>query len=379
MAKSYALDIVLYLGSIQGAFMAYLLWQKQHSNKKAVNILIFLFLLLSILMLCRVNYKPSFLQDYVEIILLPDVILFLIGPLTYLLVKMILRLDYPKSWRLYLHFLPALIHTLVLNNLVALNLKGTIQTLSIEQIIVIFHLIEAAAILSLLAYTLVNWHTFRQYRKAFFQKYSTPFIGSFLQIFFIFSLVTASFWAVGFTRNLFYTNPDYTIYIIVWFALAIAIYLLGYRIFLNPEILDLPALKQLEETPVKKITTEEKDALISFMTEKQPYLNPELKIGDLALQMDMPKHELSRIINHGFGKNFFDFVNEYRVDTFIALKLNEKREQSSFLELAYQAGFNSKSAFNRAFQKITGLSPSQYFKKNSKFRPTLQNGAKLAS
>jgi AraC-like DNA-binding protein len=154
---------------------------------------------------------------------------------------------------------------------------------------------------------------------------------------------------------------------------------LGYRIFLNPEILDLPALKQLKETPIKKITTEEKDILISFMKDKKPYLNPELKIGDLALQMDMPKHELSRIINHGFGKNFFDFVNEYRVDTFIALKLNEKREQSNFLELAYQAGFNSKSAFNRAFHKATGLSPSQYFKKNSKFRPTLQNGAKLAS
>lgn len=379
MAKSYALDIVLYLGSIQGAFMAYLLWRKQYSNKKAVNILIFLFILLSILMLCRVNYKPSFLQDYVEIILLPDVILFLIGPLTFLLVKSILRLDFPKSWQLYLHFIPALVHALVLNTIVALNLKGTIQTLSIEQIIIIFHLIEAAAILSLLTYTLINWQTYRQYRDAFFQKYSTPFIGSFLQSFFIFSLVTASFWAVGFTRNLFYTNPDYTIYIIVWFALTGSIYTLGYHIFLNPETLELPPLKEMKETSLKKITKEEMEKLRTIMQEQSPFLNPELKIGDLALQIGLPKHDLSRIINQGFGKNFFDFVNEYRVDTFISLKLDIKNEQSSFLELAYQAGFNSKSAFNRAFQKTTGLSPSQYFKKNSKFRPTLQNGAKLAS
>lgn len=97
------------------------------------------------------------------------------------------------------------------------------------------------------------------------------------------------------------------------------------------------------------------------MAREKPYLNPEIKIGELADELDLPKHQLSRLINLGFGKNFFDFVNGYRVREFIRLRQEDGSVSYNTLELAFQSGFNSKSAFNRAFRKEIGKSPRDYF------------------
>ena len=58
----------------------------------------------------------------------------------------------------------------------------------------------------------------------------------------------------------------------------------------------------------------------------------------------------------------FDFINGYRIREFIALRQDKRNNHLNILELAYQSGFNSKSAFNRAFRKEMGQSPSMYLK-----------------
>ena len=69
---------------------------------------------------------------------------------------------------------------------------------------------------------------------------------------------------------------------------------------------------------------------------------------------------LSAVINQGFGKNFNDYINDYRVDAFIEKLKNGEQEAQTLLSLAYDAGFNSKATFNRAFKKTTGVSPKDW-------------------
>ena len=102
------------------------------------------------------------------------------------------------------------------------------------------------------------------------------------------------------------------------------------------------------------------------MLHHKPFLLPEIKIGDLASQLDLPQAELSRRINQGYQKNFFDFINTYRVREFIQLRQQPDYAQRNTLELAFQAGFNSKSAFNPAFARHTGQSPSAYRRSHSR-------------
>jgi len=99
-----------------------------------------------------------------------------------------------------------------------------------------------------------------------------------------------------------------------------------------------------------------------IMEQKKPYLDPELTLPALAALIDIPSYQLSRVINEKFGRNFFDFINGYRVNE-VKEKINDPAFQNlSILGIAFECGFNSKSAFNRIFKKMTGLTPSEYKK-----------------
>lgn len=102
------------------------------------------------------------------------------------------------------------------------------------------------------------------------------------------------------------------------------------------------------------------DKLKKFMTSGKPYLEANLSLPELANKLEMPSHHLSRVINEQFGMNFFDFINQYRIDEVKSKIGNPKYAHLSLLGIAFDSGFNTKSAFNRVFKKITGLTPSEY-------------------
>lgn len=124
----------------------------------------------------------------------------------------------------------------------------------------------------------------------------------------------------------------------------------------------------VEETKVKyassRLTEAEAnqfvDKLNNFMVAEKPFLNPNLTLHELASELEISAHYLSQIINEKFNLNFFDYINQFRVEEF-KLKISDpKFENYSFLGIAFDCGFNSKSAFNRIFKKFTNLTPSQY-------------------
>lgn len=101
-------------------------------------------------------------------------------------------------------------------------------------------------------------------------------------------------------------------------------------------------------------------ALNQKMTEEKLYLNPELNIGDLANMLTIHAHQLSKLINTQLHKNFYEFVNDFRVQEFKTLVANPKNKHISILGLALDAGFNSKASFNRIFKNSTGTTPSEF-------------------
>ncbi|MBS1500843.1 MAG: helix-turn-helix transcriptional regulator [Bacteroidetes bacterium] len=103
-----------------------------------------------------------------------------------------------------------------------------------------------------------------------------------------------------------------------------------------------------------------KAQLVQLMEQERPYLDNELSLPQLAKEMDISTHDLSWLLNEGFGKNFFQFINAYRVEEAKSLMLSEKHRHLNLLGIAYAAGFNSKTTFNTAFKKETGVSPSQF-------------------
>ena len=106
--------------------------------------------------------------------------------------------------------------------------------------------------------------------------------------------------------------------------------------------------------------TEYTEQLAEYMLTEKPYLNPELTLTELASQIDISTHHLSQIINEQFKQNFFEYINQYRVEEVKTRINNPKFENYSLLGIALDSGFNSKSSFNRIFKKFTNQTPSQF-------------------
>lgn len=99
------------------------------------------------------------------------------------------------------------------------------------------------------------------------------------------------------------------------------------------------------------------------METQKIYLEPELTLTELAKKIGTNASLLSKVINGVYGKSFNDYVNEYRVEEAIRLSQTPGYENFNLLAIAYDAGFNSKSTFNRAFKKATGKSPKGHMLK----------------
>ncbi|MCB0521355.1 MAG: AraC family transcriptional regulator [Lewinellaceae bacterium] len=366
MLQSHWLDILLTVGSAQGVFISVVLWQKQLSNRQAIRYLVLLIGMMSAIMLMRATYQPGFFQKFVEIIMLPDAILFLIGPFLYFFVRSLLQLPLPGKPRRYWHYLPAILHMPFLNIILALNYYKVWSFLENWHVQWGFFLIEGGAITSLGIYLWLGFMDVRKYREAWERQFSTPFPARFLRPFFGVGFLFVAAWAVSFLHNLTLDTPNYLVYAIMWFLLVGYVFYLGYQVMLKPEVLELPSLRVFVEMPV---STQEK--VERYMREHKPFLEPELKIGYLAQALGMPKHELSRVLNHAFGQNFFDYLNAWRIREFIALRKDPRNTHLNISDLAFQSGFNSRTAFNRAFRKETGRTPSEYFQNLPLHKPEL--------
>jgi AraC-like DNA-binding protein len=102
----------------------------------------------------------------------------------------------------------------------------------------------------------------------------------------------------------------------------------------------------------------------ALMVQQKPYINPDLSLADLADMLELKVYVLSKVFNEHYRKNFRDFINEYRVNEFIRLSKQESQKNYTFLALALEVGFNSKSTFNLAFKKVTNQSPRDFLRQN---------------
>ncbi|MCD4768619.1 MAG: helix-turn-helix domain-containing protein [Bacteroidales bacterium] len=122
---------------------------------------------------------------------------------------------------------------------------------------------------------------------------------------------------------------------------------------------------QTEERYKKsKLTTHKKEEIktliLKYFKEKTPYLNSELSMLIFSEELHIPKHQLTEVLNTVIGKNFFQFVNEQRVEA-VKQKLSDPGNDIFSIEaIGYDCGFSSKSSFFSVFKSITGQTPLQF-------------------
>lgn len=148
---------------------------------------------------------------------------------------------------------------------------------------------------------------------------------------------------------------------------ALIIYLIGYmgliqpQIFLKPLNAEEPDTAKYEKSGLDDSAANEiLKNLDTLMTGEKLYLNPDLSLSELADTLNTSTHHLSEAINSRINKNFYDYVNEMRIEHFKREIKKPGSEVYNILSIALDSGFNSKATFNRVFRKYTGMTPSEF-------------------
>jgi AraC-like DNA-binding protein len=159
-------------------------------------------------------------------------------------------------------------------------------------------------------------------------------------------------------------NPGYYFYFTRFYyypffvGIAILTYWIGMEGFSrrnDPELTVKKVISTEETSKLKEISVR----IEAAMQNDRLYKNPELSVQVLAKQLDIKPYLISKSLSEIFNKRFNDYVNEYRVKEVQLLLQNADNSKYTLLSLAMEAGFNSKSSFNRAIKKQLGISPSE--------------------
>lgn len=301
-----------------------------------------------------------------------------LGPIIYLYVRTTLKAPFLLKKTDWWHFLPVgifisyriiiLFHDAQQEDWAYGYEGGWFRDIHLVYVAPFINLMEYSSQLVYLSFTIQLFIQYRQKIKQYFSniyKLELNWLLIFLAVFsFLFLYDSFTNIIDAFIVELHYTHNWW-----IHFFSAIAMVYLGTKAYFT----DLQGLQQLtfevqgnsasQLEDIFQDYSKGKQKLEDFISSNQAYLQPNFTLKDLANGTQMGIHEVSEIINSGYGMNFNEFINRYRVEEVKKRLLNSENDHLSIIAIAYDSGFNSKATFNRVFKQVTGLSPSQ-FKKN---------------
>ncbi|PUA28206.1 MAG: AraC family transcriptional regulator [Cellvibrio sp. 79] len=125
----------------------------------------------------------------------------------------------------------------------------------------------------------------------------------------------------------------------------------------KPEVTKDKADEKLTDTAIQKVQ--------QGMEIQKLFLKQNLNIDEFSKRINLPVKEVSAVINKHYGTNFFEFMNSYRVEEAKRLLSDSQHADMTVMDVLLHAGFNSKSAFHRFFNRLVGMSPTEYRKQNT--------------
>lgn len=175
------------------------------------------------------------------------------------------------------------------------------------------------------------------------------------------AIITSKEWLIPINYAFMGLLSNYLAFVLV----SILIFHSLSRISKLVRLLDATQENTSTDEPKSEDYQENSEQLEAYMKEHRPHLKPSLTLEQLANQMNCSQRSLSTTINRALGVNFFEFVNEYRVNEAKIILTHPDMSGKSITDIMYESGFNSKATFNSYFKKSTGLTPTQFRKINS--------------
>lgn len=352
-------------------FIVFLISKRNNNNRNSIHILIAFFLseFLAISNHFILSQKEFFIVISPHLFYIGSSFPWLWAPLYYLYVKSLIFSDFKIRREDFFHIIPFIMFFLF--DIIQFHINGTEEkNLLISNnrhlTLIISLLINTLITLQISIYLVLVFKMYYKYKRGLKNRQSSidNYQSNWLRIF-IYGYLLA-FLLTDLCRIGLYTFKEYktTFVFFSFFGFFVYFILLFYRAISNPLIFN--KIDEKNEPKTNTIPKHEAHYLLSrirvFMVSNEPYLNPELTLKDLSLDLKIPERLLSGVINQYNNQNFYDFVNYFRVEKAKRLLQENDSKQKTIQEIIWDSGFNSKSTFNLAFKKFTGTTPSEFKK-----------------
>ncbi len=381
-------SLIFIIAATHGFILSFFLFYREGVKKHINLVLVILIFAFSTNMLVR-ELVRNFYSNVPHLIASTDWVLFLYGPLIYFFTKLSTKEKTKLRKKDLIHLIPFGVCILFFMPFYIQSgeekLAFYMSTFT-EGIPKKLFFIWISGCLHIVLYMLLSAKSINEYQYKIKQRFSNiekinyrwlQYILLANFIIWLFDAFTLTNYLIGIQVDLLSRIDNYLGYFVAGF-----VYFLGYRALTVQDKLSLKlqlgeaqerelsllkvgqsSAKKYQRSGLTKLKADEyKKELLNYMEDEAPYLDPDITLSDLSEALSIPNNHLSQVINQKFDKNFFDFINSYRVKEAKEWLSNPKRNNETMLAIAFESGFKSKSTFNAAFKKLTGITPSQFKK-----------------
>lgn len=362
--------ILLTIGAIQGIVYGLILYKSSTLNKTANRILAVILFLLSyrliiqIMRLLGIGYYDAWYYAMIDLS-------WIHGALIYFYTKAQTETNFRIKRKDWVHFLPVVIQIIcsVFVRLQNLYWDGTKESLSwlgyygyvvwmnnstiyiVASTLIIIYAYKSQKLLSSVNDNLEITDKKLQWIKRIIRSFLIYF--SFVLLVLLIDLIVYKSENDG---SYFYFTRFY--YYPFFIGIAVLTYWIGLEGFSRRNDPELSIKNTIGSDELQRLKVISKK-LQQAMEENKAYKDQELSVNSLAKQLDIKPYLISRSLSIINNQRFNDYVNTYRVREIQTLLSDAKNSKYTLLSLAMEAGFNSKSSFNRAIKKQLGISPSE--------------------
>jgi AraC-like DNA-binding protein len=378
------IKILYAAASIQGLFLGFMLWRTD-INQPANKILSALLVLLSFHLVLIGFDEREFFMAFPHLSRISWIIGALYGPLTFLFLQ---RLTHVPANRILqvLIFLPFIILFIVLlpyylqpaeAKRIYLDAFETARADDfgwVNQVVSILHI----------AFSVGNLTFYLWWERRQSEEYSSidAIRVKWLRQFLVFQLVIILFGVTIFFAHIFRFDFVAGLYRYHFIGVVFLFYWLSYKALTQPVLFGIMQMppgdsdtapkasdeKSQKDTPDDESLGKVISSVQTVLQQEKLYLKNDLTLTELAAKSGYPRNLVSQAINNRTAGNFFDLVNQYRLDEFLKQALNPENRHLSQLGIALESGFSSKASFYAIVKKKTGMTPSAYLTKVEKDR-----------
>lgn len=378
------MQIVIILGVVQAFFLTIFLIAKR--NKMLSDKVLMVWLIFTSVFLFSYYAELSGLdKEYPFIAFFAFSYGMLMGAITYVYIDVLTSQKQEFKWHYLLHGIPYVTFTIIL----FIKLQSNDNPIITEAISEIEDsqtpIMWAQTIINVFngpVYMIVSWNLLKKHKLSIQSKFSyienidlnwlRQVVKGLMALLIVVVVMNL---ASNYTNYIYWRTADN----IIFSSFTLLVFYLGYygvkqQIIFSPNsnhssiqsIKTTSEKSQYEKSSLSiKESKKHLNELIKLMEVEQLYLDGKLSLNQMADKLNISSNHLSQVINENLNKNFFDFVNGYRIETIKMKMLDPESKNLTLLALAYDSGFNSKSSFNNIFKKVTGQTPSQFMQSQS--------------